>query len=131
MVKTNIETICKNYNILIDATDSPEAHLLISDIAVSLNKPLVYTTAKENSGNVAVLNYKNNKSFNDLALTGSVEKNSDSPVTFCCQAPLFSIIGAIASNEVIKVILGLDTPLNEKILNFNLNEYSFTYQTIS
>jgi sulfur-carrier protein adenylyltransferase/sulfurtransferase len=127
----NAEPIFRNYNILIDSTNTLQSHLLISDIALKLNIPLIYTSVSESSGQITIFNFKNKNSFRDVTPNQSNLKKSELFKVFYCQASILSIIGAIAANETIKVILNIDTPLNSNLLTFNINEYSFHYDPIS
>jgi sulfur-carrier protein adenylyltransferase/sulfurtransferase len=121
----NAEILCQNYDLVIDATDNLQAHYLISDIAVKFNKPLIYTSITESSVQISVFNYKNGPSFRSLVTEGTQILNSGDVNSSLCLAPILSMIGAIAANETIKVILDLDTQLRSNLLSFNLINYSF------
>jgi molybdopterin/thiamine biosynthesis adenylyltransferase len=130
IIEKNIEILCKNYDLLIDATDNLQAHLLISDKAVKLNIPVIYTSIAETIGQISIFNYKNESSYRNIAKLRSTLINSTTEKDFSCQASTLSIIGAIVANETIKIILELETPLNTNLLTFNVSEYTFVLEPL-
>jgi molybdopterin/thiamine biosynthesis adenylyltransferase len=127
----NVDFLCQNYDLLIDATDKLQAHCLISDTAIKLNKPLIYTSIIEFVGHISVFNYKDGPSFRDISPEFTKMSNSETVKGLLCQATIISVVGAIVANESIKVILGIDTQLKSNILTINALEYSFMLEPIN
>lgn len=125
----NIDRICTDYDILIDATDNFPTRYLINDAAVKLNKPMLFGFVEGAMGMVSVFNYKNGPSLRCLfpkVPEGFGYESED----FMAQTSILNIVGAIIANETIKVILGMDTPLSGNLLKFYGSKYSFEFEPI-
>jgi len=131
IAEKNVEILCKNYDILIDATNKSDAHFLVSDFAIKLNKPLIYTSVTDSTGQISVFNYKNKSSFRNLSQKESMNTITEISKELLCQVSIFSIIGAIVATETLKLIMGIDTQLNSNLLNINANDYSFILEPTS
>lgn len=125
----NIDRICTDYDILIDATDNFPTRYLINDAAVKLNKPMLFGLVEGAMGMVSVLNYKNGPSLRCL-FPKVPEGFSHDSEDFMAQVSILNIVGAIIANETIKVILGIDTPLSGNLLKFYGSKYSFEFEQI-
>ncbi|KAL9091721.1 MAG: hypothetical protein Q9159_001236 [Coniocarpon cinnabarinum] len=53
----NARNILKDYDMILDCTDTPSSRYLISDVAVLLEKPLISASALGTEGQLLVLNY--------------------------------------------------------------------------
>ena len=126
----NINRICEEYDILIDATDNFPARYIINDAAIQLSKPMLFGLVEGSAGMVSVFNYKNGPSFRCLFPSVPTGINNNIPGGTITQVSILSIIGAIIANEAIKVILGMDTPLSGNLLKFNGSNYSITFEPI-
>jgi len=128
--EANIRNIVYNYDIILDATDNFTAHYLISDAAVDSGKPLVFGSVYQHSACITVFNYKEGPAFR--CLFASVPHNNmlteDDKTT--AMNMIYSITGHLMANEAIKIILGFETSLNGKLLQFNLRDYSSRFETI-
>lgn len=126
----NINWICEEYDILIDATDNFPARYLINDAAIKLNKPMIFGLAEGVTGMISVFNYKNGPSLRCLFPKVPTGINNNVPGESIAEVSILSIIGAIIANETVKVILGKDTQLSGNLLKFNGSDYSFIFETI-
>ncbi|MBJ7880409.1 HesA/MoeB/ThiF family protein [Gelidibacter salicanalis] len=119
LVSENVIEIFKDYDIIVDGTDNFSTRYLINDAAIILDKPLVYGAIFKFEGQVTVFNYKGGPSYRCLFPTppqkGSVPNCSEIGVL----GVLPGIIGTMQANEVLKIILGIGTPLSGKLYCFN------------
>ena len=128
--ESNIESICANYDILIDATDNFASRYLISDTAVSLDKPMIFGMIKDSIGMISVFNYMGGPSLRGLFPEKSAYSHSESSGEFSCQVSLMGIIGSIIANETIKIILGLSSKLNGSLLKYNASAFKIDIERI-
>jgi adenylyltransferase/sulfurtransferase len=113
----NIESICTNYEIIVDCTDNVESRTTISNYGNRVDKPVVFGAVQQFEGMVTVFNKQ--FTFNNL-----FPENSIQPNTSCAQEGILGhVAGQVAClmvNEVVKIILGLDSVLIGKVLTTNL-----------
>jgi sulfur-carrier protein adenylyltransferase/sulfurtransferase len=127
----NINTICNNYDIIIDATDNFEAHFLINDSAIKNNKPFVFGCISGLSALVSVFNYLGGPSLRCLYSQEPILNNESLNIDYLCKASLYGIISAVIANEVIKIILGLYTNLNGNLLIYQPDIYIIKLKKIT
>ncbi len=113
----NIESICTNYEIIVDCTDNVESRTTISNYGNRVGKPVVFGAVQQFEGMVTVFNKQ--FTFNNL-----FPENSMEPIISCAQEGILGhVAGQVAClmvNEVVKIILGLDGVLSGKVLTTNL-----------
>ncbi|MFC6266742.1 HesA/MoeB/ThiF family protein [Frigoriflavimonas asaccharolytica] len=122
--ESNIFEIAKNYDILVDCTDSIETRYLINDIAVYLNKPMIYASIHKFEAQLSVFNYKNGATYRCLF----PEKESETIpncVTTGVLGVLPNTLGMLQATEVLKILLGIGSVFSEKLLLYNSLEMSF------
>ena len=122
--ESNIGLISKNYDILVDCTDSIATRYLISDIVVYLNKPMIYASIHKFEGQISVFNYQNGPTYRCLF----PEKESGSIpncVTTGVLGVLPNTLGMLQATEVLKMILGIGSILSGRLLIYNALEFSF------
>ncbi len=114
----NAISIIKNYDIVIDATDTVVIRYLINDACIIANKPFVYGSVYRFEGQVSVFNFKNGPTYRCLFK----EKNTN--VINCEEAGVLGttvgLIGMLQANEVIKMILDTGDVLTGKLLIYNI-----------
>jgi len=128
--KTNALEIATNYDILIDCTDNFAARYLINDVAVILNKPVVYGAVERFSGQVIVLNYKNGATLRCIYPNPPHPLEAPSCDEIGVLGSIAGIIGSMQANEALKIILEFDGVLSGKMffidsLNFSTHIISF------
>ncbi|WP_179009200.1 HesA/MoeB/ThiF family protein [Winogradskyella forsetii] len=110
--------IFKNYDIIVDATDSIKTRYLINDACVITQKPFVYGSVYRFEGQVSVFNYKNGPTYR------CVFKNNSSKITNCEDAGVLGttvgFIGMLQANEVLKMVLETGDILSGKLLIYNI-----------
>ena len=128
--KTNIKSICQNYDILIDATDNFSSRYLISDTAVSLGKPMIFGMVYNSTGIVSVLNYMDGPSLRCLFPEKPVFSHAENSGDFSCQVSLMNIIGSFIANETIKIILGVSSRLSGNLLKYDAGNFTIAFEKI-
>jgi molybdopterin/thiamine biosynthesis adenylyltransferase len=122
----NSEQIAENYDLIVDCTDNYNTRYLLSDVAVKQNKPLVFAALHKWEGQLGVLNYQNGPSYRDLFPDQEGMKNIPTCTEVGVSSSLTGIMGSMQANEVVKVVLGLDQVLSNKVLTYNaLNAETF------
>jgi len=127
ITKENVFKLIKDFDVIVDATDSLPTKYLLNDACVIKNKPLVYGSLYKFDGYVSV--------FNTLEKEGSFSANlRDAFLKMAVDIPncsaigtLNSIVSIIASfqvNEVLKLIMGIGNTLKNEILIYNSLENS-------
>lgn len=113
----NAVSLFKNYDIIVDATDSVSIRYLINDACVLTNKPFVYGSVYRFEGQVSVFNYKNGPTYRCLF------KKKHTNVINCEDAGVLGstvgLIGMFQANEVMKMILETGDILSGKLLLYN------------
>jgi sulfur-carrier protein adenylyltransferase/sulfurtransferase len=128
--EANILPIFSMYDIIMDATDNFPAHYLINDAALILGKPFIFGLVVKNTCLLSVFNHNGGPSLRCLypSLPRNTEKYTDSgipAVNF-----LYNIAGSMMAHEVIRIVLGLDSEINGKLLQFKLADYSIFLKPI-
>ncbi|MFW5658233.1 MAG: HesA/MoeB/ThiF family protein [Bacteroidota bacterium] len=116
----NINTICSDYDVIIDATDNFESRFRVADICRHISKPIVYGAIYKYEGQVTVFNYNEGPGIRDLFpdLPGreQIPENNDTGVL----GVLPGIIGTLQAAEALKIITGIGHVLSGKLLMINL-----------
>lgn len=122
--ENNIATIVKDYEILVDCTDTIATRYLINDISVYLGKPMIYASIHKFEGQISVFNYQNGPTYRCLF----PEKNTQEVpncVTTGVLGVLPNTLGMLQATEVLKIILGIGEVLSGKLLIYNALNMSF------
>ncbi len=128
--KNNILDICKEYSVLVDATDNFAAKYLINDTAIILKKPFVFGSVLNHVGMVTVFNYNQGPSLRCLFPTAPPRDKSKGQKNMAAVGILYSIVGTIMANEIIKVILQFENIISGKLLLFNILDYTISFNKI-
>lgn len=113
----------KDYDIVLDATDNPEARYAINDACVFLGKPFIYGGIHQFEGHLAV--------FNNMTAKGehgpnyrSLFPNFSESISNCLfdgiLGPVAGIIGTLQALEAIKLILDWESSLSGRLMVVNL-----------
>lgn len=113
---SNALELLSPYDIVVDCTDNFQTRYLLNDACVLTDKPLVYGSIFRFEGQVSVFNLNRSANYRDLYPTppsaGSVPNCEEGGVL----GVLPGIIGCMQASEVIKIVTGMGSPLNEKLL---------------
>lgn len=127
----NIDQICKNYDIIVDATDNFDAHYLINDSAIRLNKPVAFACIIGSSSFVSVFNYLGGPSLRCHFPQAPLSTEEIEKPKFLCKVALSGIVACYITNEVIKIVLGIESNLNGNLLVFNFDNYNTSLEKIN
>ncbi|MCO4756302.1 MAG: HesA/MoeB/ThiF family protein, partial [Bacteriovoracaceae bacterium] len=119
----NIESILKEYDIVLDCTDNLKTKFLIHDFCWHLEKDLIQASIYQYEGQIQSFYYSKNKSNGCLrCLWPEVPPNN--VVKNCKEAGLIGsiagILGTIQASETTKMILGLGEKLENRTKIINL-----------
>lgn len=122
--ESNISSITKDYEILVDCTDVLAVRYLINDIAVFTNKPMVYASIHKFQGQISVFNYKNGPTYRCLFPEKKDQKIPNCQTTGVLGV-LPNVLGMLQATEVLKMILQIGEVLSGKLLIYNMLKLSF------
>lgn len=112
----NALALIQDYDIVVDGTDNFAARYLINDACFHLQKPLVYAGIFQFEGQCSVFNVTNNPCYRCLYAAppppGLMPNCAEGGVL----GVLPGILGTLQANEVLKLILGIGTPLVGRLL---------------
>ena len=119
LTKENAETLIAKYDIVVDGCDNHATRYLISDVCHQLQKPYVYAAIGAFQGQVGILCYEHNAPtyrtlFPDEEAMLSVEAGKGVIGT----TP--AVVGSIAANEVLKLIIGYGDVLKNTLFCIDL-----------
>lgn len=113
----NAIDLFRNYDIIVDATDTIGIRYLINDASIITCKPFVYGSVFKFEGQVSVFNYKNGPTYRCLY------PNKNAIVQSCTEAGVMGVVvgttGMLQANEVIKMVLGIGEILSGELLIYN------------
>jgi molybdopterin/thiamine biosynthesis adenylyltransferase/chorismate mutase len=121
--ETNVNSILKEYDIIIDGTDNFATRYLLNDACVKHHKPLVYGSISRYEGQVSVFNLKMNEGFSKNYRDLFPNEPQGLHIQNCAEAGvigvLAGVIGCLQANEAIKIICGIGNPLANKMLSYH------------
>ena len=120
--QSNAEKIISQFDIVVDGSDNFATRYLVNDVSVKLNKPLVYGTILNFSGQFAVFNYNGSKNLRDIY----PEPPNAEDVPNCDENGVMGIvpgiIGCMMCDHVLKIILGRKININTLMI-FEMENY--------
>ena len=115
----NAFQIVADYQIIVDCTDNLATRYLINDVALVKGIPMVYASIHRFEGQLSVLNYKSGPSYRCLFS----EKEAILANINCADLGVLGILpntlGVLQATEVLKIILGIGSVLNGKLLLYD------------
>jgi molybdopterin/thiamine biosynthesis adenylyltransferase len=126
LTNSNFDEIIKNYSIVCDCTDNLNTRLLIDKKCFANEIPLVHGAVSEWQGYITLLHHKNKFQYQDLFDIKTLLQ-VDSCESKGISSPVCGIIGSLMSNEVVKIILGIESNLDGGLLYVNglINKFKF------
>ena len=113
----NAKSIFPSFDIIVDATDSIPARILINEMAELLDKPVVYASVYKHEAQLSVFNYENGPTYSDAF--GPLIVHAPNCTDTGVLGTTVGIIGIMQANEVLKMILGIGRVLSGKLLVYN------------
>src|SRR2546426_678938 len=125
LTSENALRLIKNYNIIVDGTDNFPTRYLVNDACVLSDKPNVYGSIFRFEGQASVFWAKQGACYRCLY----PEPPPPGLVPSCAEGGVLGvlpgIIGAIQANETIKIILGAEDLLVNRLLLFDAWQMKF------
>lgn len=119
--EANYEEIVKDYDLIIDAFDSYKSKFLLNKIAAATDKTLIHGGVTEFFGQVTTI--VPNKSACLACILPDYDVNAY--IVKGVISPAVTTIASIESLEAVKVLLGIGTTLENRLLSFNGLEMKF------
>lgn len=116
----NADELLACTDIVVDCTDNYRTRYVMDAVCSKLAIPLVYGTAQEWSGQVAVFNFGGAGSYAELFPEPQAQKDAVGVIS-----PVVGIIGSLQATEAIKLITGLGKPLTGTLLTVDARTMSF------
>jgi molybdopterin/thiamine biosynthesis adenylyltransferase/rhodanese-related sulfurtransferase len=121
--KSNVEKAIRDYDIVLDCTDSLPIKYLINDACILQDKILVYGSLYKFDGYVATFNLLGNDGLRSSNLRDAFPEIPENSIPNCSEAgtlnTIVGIIGLIQANEVIKIVADIGMPLTNQLLIYN------------
>ena len=125
LTSKNALDIFKEYDVIIDGTDNFPAKFLANDAAVFTGKPLVHGGILRFVGQVySIVPHKSacyRCIFNSPPPAGLIPTCQEAGVV----GVLAGVIGTIQATEALKLILGIGTPLTNRLMTFDAQKMDF------
>ena len=107
------------HDCVVDATDNSTARYLINDACVLANKPLVSGSAIGTEGQLTVYNHDNGPCYRCMYPTPNKAEACKSCSDNGVLGPVPGLIGVMESVEVIKILTGVGTAMNTRMLLYD------------
>lgn len=119
LTKENAESLISEYDIIVDGCDNHATRYLMSDVCHQLHIPYIYGAIGDFQGQVAVLCYDEN-----APTYRTLFPDEEAMLTFEAEKGVIgttpAIVGSIATNEALKLIVGFGEPLLRKLWTIDL-----------
>jgi adenylyltransferase/sulfurtransferase len=125
----NAFKLISSFDIVVDATDNYETRYIIDSVCMEQGKPMIHGAIYKNEGQVSVFNYKGGPSYSSYNPYDVSKLKNPAPSEVGLLGMLPGITGTIMATEAIKIMTGAGDVLSNKVLIFNIMNYSF--KTIS
>ena len=125
--KSNIKSIIKNYDIIVDGSDNFKTKFLINDYCIKLKKKLITGAISKFDGHVFTFDFKDKKTAS-LKSFYQVKQISDNNLNCEFDGVLgttASIVGTTQANEALKMIMEIGQNLKNQILIIDLLNLNF------
>ncbi len=117
--KNNAKSLIAQYDIVVDGCDNHATRYMLSDICAKQGKPYVYAAIGAFQGQIAILCHEVEASTY-RTLFPDEEAMCALPAEKGVIGTTAAIVGSIAANEVLKLIIGFGEPLINKLYTINL-----------
>src|SRR6266446_5596885 len=125
LTSANAMTLVRNYDIIVDGTDNFPTRYLVNDACVLAGKPNVYGSIFRFEGQASVFWAERGPCYRCLY----PEPPPPGLVPSCAEGGVLGvlpgIVGAIQANETIKIILGIEGSLINRLLLFDALQMKF------
>ena len=112
----NVERIIREYDVVLDGTDTFPSRYLTNDLCVWLGKPLVYGSVLRFEGQVSVFDAKRGPCYRCLFPEPPPAELAPDCASAGVLGVLPGVIGLLQATEVLKLVLGSGEPLIGRLL---------------
>jgi len=123
----NALDIAKGYDLIIDGTDNFPTRYLVNDVSVMLGIPNVYGSIFRFEGQVSVFDAQDGPCYRCIF----PEPPPPGLVPSCAEGGVLGVlpgtIGTLQATEALKLLLGIGSSLNGKMLLYNALDMSFDF----
>ena len=130
LTQDNAMDIVKDYDIVMDGLDNPKARYILNDAWVFNGKPMVSGSALKWEGMVSVYNYKGSSWYRWVYPEPTPAKLVTNWADGGVIGMIPGIIGQLEALEIVKIILGEEGVLTNKMLFFNGKTSTFKKFTL-
>jgi adenylyltransferase/sulfurtransferase len=124
VTKFTAESIVKGFDIVIDALDSVDARYALNDACIKHNVPLIYAGALGVTGSVSTI-LPNKSACLRCMFPELNEEEMPACSTEGVHPSILYLVAGIQVSEAVKLIMGKEPTLANKLLYVDLNELSF------
>lgn len=124
VTKYTAEGIVKGFDVVVDALDSVNARYALNDACIKHNIPLIYAGAIGVTGSVCTI-LPNNSACLRCMFPELNEEEMPACSTEGVHPSILYLVAGIQVSEAIKIIMGKEPTLVNKLLYIDLNELSF------
>ena len=118
-----------NYDVVVDASDNPHTRYIINDACVFSGKTLVSGSAIGTEGQLTIYNYKESGCYRCLYPINKSRVNSTDGCKSCSDNGVLGtvpgLIGILQATEVLKLMTGIGTTMQDKLLMYDSLQNSF------
>ena len=124
VLRSNIKSVIKGYDIICDGTDNYETRYIINDQCKKSKKILISAAISKFNGHLFKFNFKKKGCCYRCFMPDKpvTENNCDTEGIF---SPVAGILGSLQANEVLKTILNFKEDLNNQMIIFNAIKPNF------
>jgi adenylyltransferase/sulfurtransferase len=124
LTENNIVPIISNYDLIADATDSYEAHVIIDKAAQEVKLPVVFCELQNAVIYISVFHGNGEYSYRMLS-DALLRRNDNTPISSLLPAEViqYSLAGSLIANEVLKVVLGISGTLQGRFLKVDVSNF--------
>jgi adenylyltransferase/sulfurtransferase len=123
----NLNSVIKDYDLIIDATNTFSSHFAICKSTIHNRIPLIFSHTENNKIYLTKVKNADEPSIRDI-FPNTPEINSNDADTSTPLVMVNSLAGITLANEAIMSILGNPSQLTNNLLIIKLADYSFTFQ---
>ena len=120
LLDSNASDLIAGYDVIVDGTDNLPTRVLMNRICVEQQKPMVHGAVYRFEGQVSVFDASRGPCYQCLYPRLPDEKFIPDPAKNGLLSTTPGVIGTIMANEVLKLILGIGTPLIGRMLVVDL-----------
>jgi sulfur-carrier protein adenylyltransferase/sulfurtransferase len=128
---SNIIPIISNYDLIADATDSYEAHVIIDKAAQEAKIPVVFCELQNAVIFISVFHLGGEYSYrmlSDAILHGDHNTPISAPIP--AEVIQYSLAGSLIANEVCKIVLGIPGILQGRLLTFDVTTFRMSINNL-